>query len=139
MRLTSAEVFSIVWDWIQYSPLHAEVPTMYPDKHPDATPTSPLTGEFIVVNSLTNVLGDMQVATVNVNIYVPDDTPTINKVEQRYPNKTRLKELTKIAYGSLQGYPITERWFFDVSSENIISEQGIPYSFANIKITFKKF
>lgn len=139
MNLTSSEVFGIVWDWIQCSPLYAVIPTMYQYKHPDSTPASPLKGEFIVVNSLTNVLGDSQIATVNVNIYVPDETPTINKSEQRFPNGKRLGELTKIAYGSLQGFPVSKRWFFDISSENIISEEEIPYSFANLKVTLKKF
>lgn len=139
MRLTTIEVFNIVWDWVRNSPLYSVVPKMYPHKHPDATPTTPLEGEFIVINTLSNATGDMQVASVNVNIYVPDDTPSINKVEQRFPNTTRLGELTKVAYGSLQGFPINGRMFFDLSEENIISEEAIPYSFSNIKVTLKSY
>lgn len=137
--LTTTEVFNIVWDWVCCSPLYAVVPKMYPYKYPDVSPVNPLNGEFIVINTLSNSAGDTQVATVNVNIYVPDETPSINKVEQRFPNRKRLGELTKIAYGSLQGFPVSERWFFDVSSEQIISEEDIPYSFSNIKVTLKRF
>ena len=139
MRLTTAEVFDIVWDWVRSSPLYTVVPVMYPYKFPEVTPTNPLKGEFLVINTLTNVVGDTQVATVNVNIYVPDETPTVNKVKQRFPNHKRLKELTKVAYGSLQGVPASGRMFFDLSSETLISEEEIPYSLANIKVTLKKY
>lgn len=138
-NLTSLEVFDIIWGWLKASPLCRIVPTMYPYKYPDVTPDNPLSGEFLVVKPLTNVTGDSQVATVNVNIYVPDDTPSIHRVEQRYPKIKRLSELTKVAYGSLQGFPVSERWFFDVSDENVFSEDDIPYSFSNIRVTLKRF
>lgn len=134
MNLTSTEIFSIVWNQITNSILGWEVPVMYADHYP-INPE----GEFIVVNSLSNVVGDSQVATVNVNIYVPDDTPTINRKEQRYPNRSRLNELTRDAYTSLQGYPLSKRWFFDVSDETLISEEGISYTFSNIKVKLKKY
>ena len=76
---------------------------------------------------------------VNVNIYVPDTTPTLSGVEQRYMNRRRLSELTRIAYESIRNYPIDERYFFDISDETLISEEEIPYSFANIKVKLKKY
>ena len=66
MNLTSTEIFKLVWDRIRDSPFGKYVPTMYADHYPNNP-----SGEFIVVNSLSNVVGDSQVATVNVNIYVP--------------------------------------------------------------------
>ena len=134
MNLTCTEIFKLVWDRIRTSPLSQAVPTMYADHYPNNP-----SGEFIVVNSLSNVVGDSQVATVNVNIYVPDDTPTINREEQRFPNRNRLNELTRIAFDSLGHYPIGERWFFDVSDETLISEEGISYTFSNIKLKLKKY
>lgn len=134
MNLTCTEIFKLVWDRIRNSPLSQAVPTMYADHYPNNP-----SGEFIVVNSLSNVVGDSQVATVNVNIYVPDDTPTINREEQRFPNRNRLNELTRIAFDSLANYPIAERWFFDVSDETLISEEGISYTFSNIKVKLKKY
>ena len=133
MNLTCTEIFKLVWDRIRNSPLSQAVPTMYADHYPNNP-----SGEFIVVNSLSNVVGDSQVATVNVNIYVPDDTPTINREEQRFPNRNRLNELTRIAFDSLANYPIAERWFFDVSDETIVSEENISYTFSNIKVKLKK-
>lgn len=139
MNLTSLEIFDIVWDWVANSHLAEAVPTMYKDHYPQYPSNRSIKGEFMVINTLTNAIGDGQVATLNVNIYVPDNTPREAAVSQRYPNRERLSELAKVAYEVLQGYPITERWFFDVSSETILSERDIPYSFANIKVTLKKF
>lgn len=134
MTLTSTEIFDIVWGYIRKSPLAEAVPIMYADHYPN----KPL-GEFIVVKSLTNAIGDLQAATVNVNIYVPDTTPTIDREEQRYPNRKRLNELTRIAFEALEGYPTNERWYFDVSGETLISEEGIPYSFSNIQVKLIKY
>ena len=106
---------------------------MYADHYPNNP-----TGEFIVMTSLSNVIGTSQVVTVNVNLYVPDNTPTINTEKQRYPDRNRLNELTRIAFDSLANYPIAERWFFDVSDETIVSEENISYTFSNIKVKLKK-
>lgn len=133
MNLTSTETFKFIWDCILDSPLHEAVPIMYADHYPNNP-----TGEFIVMTSLSNVIGTSQVITVNVNLYVPDNTPTINTEKQRYPDRNRLNELTRIAFDSLANYPIAERWFFDVSDETIVSEENISYTFSNIKVKLKK-
>lgn len=134
MNLTSTEIFNLVWKCLRESPLSEQLPVMYADHHP----TNP-TDEFVVMTSLTNVAGDVQVATVNVNIYVPDQTPTINREEQRYPNRERLNELTRIAFKALRCYPAENRWFFDVSEETLISEEEIFYTFSNIKVKLKRY
>lgn len=141
MSLTSFEVARIVWDWIKQSPLAAAVPTMYFDHFPQQSvgKGSVLKGEFIVITPLSNVVGDAQIASINVNVYVPDDTPRLNGIEQRYPDRNRLAELTKIAYEALRAYPLGSRMFFDVSSDNLFSEEDIPYSFSNIKVTLKSY
>lgn len=138
MTLTSTEIFSIVWNSIRNSKLGKAVPTMYADHYPTGS-ANRLQGDFLVITSLSNVIADTQVATVNVNIYVHDDTPTVSKVEQRYPNRNRLSELTRLAFNSLKCYPTDERYFFDVSDESLISEEEIPYSFVSIKIKLKKY
>lgn len=137
---TTTEIFNFVWEAIKLSPLSEVIPTIYADHYPTQGGSGkPLPKEFIVVNSLSNAVGDMQVATLNVNIYVHDQTPTINRQEQRYPDRLRLMELTQIAFDSLRGYPTDGRWFFDVSNETLISEDAIPYTLSNIKITFRKY
>lgn len=139
MNLTSFDILDIVRDWVSKSPLKKAVPNIYADHYPQHPSNRNIKGEFIVINTLSNAIGEGQVATLNVNIYVPDLTPRENAVAQRYPNRERLSYLTRIAYEVLQGYPVTERWYFDVSSENIISDREIPYSFSNIKVTLKRF
>ena len=138
-ELTSAEIFDIVWSALRNSELAHEVPTIYPDHFPETTTNSHLAGEFIVVSTLSNVLGDMQVATVNVNIYCQDSTPTIDRTEQRYPNRKRLGELAKLAYNALTRYPIDERYYFKVLSETLLIEQDFPYSFINLKVQLKNY
>lgn len=138
IRKTSAEILSLVWDWIRTTPLYEAVPTMYLDHFPTSS-THKLSGEFIVLSTLSNTMGEQQVATVNVNIYVPDTTPRINKEEQRYPDNNRLAELTKIAYDALRCYPLSDRYIFDILDETLISEGDIPYTFSNIKVQLKNY
>ena len=137
-RMTTAEILSMVWDWIRTTPLFEAVPAMYFDHFPTSS-VNKISGEFIVISALSNVMGDEQVATVNVNIYVPDTTPRINKEEQRYPDNKRLAELTAIAYDALRCYPIDGRFFFDILDEVLISEGDIPYTFSNIKVQLKNY
>ena len=132
--LTSMEIFDLVWERIRNSGLGQLIPIIYADHYPEVTPTNQLSGEFIVLTSLSNVIGDDQVASVNVNVYVPDITPTINRTEQRYPNRARFKEIIPIALESLNSYPLDERYHFSVRGENLISEENVPYSFVNLKI-----
>lgn len=138
-KLTSNDIFNIVWTALRTSRLSNEVPTMYADHFPTSTSNNPLTGEFIVVAPLSNAVGDIQVATVNVNIYVPDVTPTIDRSEQRYPNRKRLGELSALAYDALSIYPSNERYYFDVQSETLFSESEFSYSFVNIKVQLKNY
>ena len=139
MNLTSSDIFRIIYEWVEASPLADAVPTIYEDHYPRQALNRSKMGEFVVLNVLSNSVGDGQTATINVNIYVPDTTEKIKSIEQRYPNHPRLAELSRIAYDSLKGYPVTERWFFDISSEVILKDEDIPYSFANIRLTLKRF
>lgn len=138
-RLTSNDIFNIVWNALRTSRLSNEVPTMYADHFPTSTSNNRLTGEFIVVSPLSNAVGDIQVATININIYVPDVTPTIERSEQRYPNRKRLGELSALAYEALSKYPPNERYYFDVQSETLLSESEFFHSFVNIKVQLKKY
>ena len=139
IKLTSNAIFDIVWNALRNSELSNEVPTMYADHFPEKTTNSKLSGEFIVVTPLSNSLGDIQVATVNVNIYVADSTPTIDRTEQRYPDRKRLAELSELAYKALSVYPHDKRYYFDILSESLLSEQEIAYSFINLKVQLKNY
>jgi hypothetical protein len=139
MNLTSLDIFRIIYEWVEVSFSAEGRHTRYEDHYPRQALNRSKMGEFVVLNVLSNSVGDGQTATINVNIYVPDTTEKIKSIEQRYPNHPRLAELSRIAYDSLKGYPVTERWFFDISSEVILKDEDIPYSFANIRLTLKRF
>lgn len=136
--MTSSHILSLVWEVVRNSSLHDAVPTMYKDHFPTAYANS-MKEEFIVIKALSNAIADTQIATVNINIYVPDTTPRINKEEQRYPNYNRLEELTTLAYEALRCYPTDARFFFDVQGESLFSEGDIPYTFSNIKVQLKNY
>lgn len=136
--MTTTEMLSMVWDWVRTTPLYDAVPTMYFGHFPTSS-VNRQGGEFIVINAISNTIGEMQIATFNVNIYVPDLTPRINKEEQRYPNRERLAELTAIAYDALRCYPMGNRYFFDILDESLISEGDIPYTISNIKVQLKNY
>lgn len=138
-KLTSAEIFDIIWNAVRGSRLHAEVPMMYADHYPVSANNEKMSGEFIVISQISNAIGDIQVSTVNVNIYTPDSTPSINRSEQRYPNRKRLGELALLAYEALSKSPLDERYTFEVQSETVISERELPYSFLNVKVQLKNY
>lgn len=134
MNLTTNEIFDKVITRVLETKLGESVPVLYRHHYPNKP-----SGEFVVITTLDNTINGLQIASVNVNIYVPDLMPTIDREKQRYPNDARLKELSIIAYKSLAFYPINERWFFDVENESLISEENISYTFLNIKIKLKRY
>lgn len=95
------------------------------------------TGEFVVINTIGNQIIRTQVATVNVNIYVPDQKVTINGVAQRVSNETRLRALSEVAIKEVSTF--SGRRFFDVTAEDVIEEEEIEYSFVNIKCQFYNY
>jgi hypothetical protein len=95
------------------------------------------TGEFVVINTIGNQIIRTQVATVNVNIYVPDQKVTINGVAQRVSNETRLRALSEVAIKEVSTF--SGRHFFDVTAEDVIEEEEIEYSFINIKCQFYNY
>lgn len=133
-ELTTTDILQLAYSRIRNSPLAKQVPQIYKYKH-FLNPK----GEFIVVTPLANAINDSQIATINVNIYVPDKSPTIDSKPQREPNDARLSELSKLAMDALKWYNTGERYFFRVEEETIISEEqaGLNYSFSNIKVKFQ--
>ena len=61
-------------------------------------------GEYVVVGTIGNTLIGEQVATVNVNIYVPDKLLTINGVSQRVRDNARIDSLTESLLGVIDNY-----------------------------------
>lgn len=131
-ELTTSDILQLVYSRLRDSELGKKVPAIYKYKY-FLNPT----GEFIVVTPLANAINDSQIATINVNIYIPDRKPTIGREKQREPNDARINELAKLAIDALKWYDTGERYFFRVEAEAIISEESIDYSFSNIKVKFQ--
>lgn len=133
-ELTTPDILQLIYSRIRNSALAKQVPKIYKYKHL-LNPT----GEFIVVAPLANVINNSQTATINVNIYVPDKSPVFDGQKQRELNDGRLNDLTRLAMEALKWYDTGERYFFRVEAETIISEEqeGLNYSFSNIKVKFQ--
>lgn len=98
-------------------------------------------GEYVVVGTIGNTLIGEQVATVNVNIYVPDKLLTINGVSQRVRDNARIDAITESILSVIDNYTgeNTEGgWYrYYKTNQSVISEEDINYSFSNIQLTFK--
>lgn len=92
--------------------------------------------EDIVVNCLP-VTGDLiQLATVNVNIYVPDLHATVAGVRQYLPNLARMDTLAAMAITALDNIN-TPGYYFYIASQVVYQEQAIHQHFINLRIEFK--
>ena len=92
--------------------------------------------EDIVINCLPTSGHQMQTATVNVNIYVPDTLIKISGVNQYKSNFTRLKTLSTLAISllieiAMPGYHIR------IVNQGVINEDIIHQHFINIRLEFK--
>lgn len=98
-------------------------------------------GEYVVVGTIGNTLIGEQVATVNVNIYVPDKLLTINGVSQRVRDNARIDSLTAELLEVIDNYTGENSeggWYrYYKTNQSVISEEDIDYSFSNIQLTFK--
>lgn len=98
-------------------------------------------GEYVVVGTIGNTLIGEQVATVNVNIYVPDKLLTINGVSQRVRDNARIDTITESILSVIDNYTGKNSeggWYrYYKTNQSVISEEDINYSFSNIQLTFK--
>ena len=98
-------------------------------------------GEYLVVGTIGNTLIGEQVATVNVNIYVPDKLLTINGVSQRVRDNARIDSLTESLLGVIDNYTVENSeggWYrYYKTNQSVLSEEEINYSVSNIQLTFK--
>ncbi len=90
--------------------------------------------EDIVINTIDSTQAYLpQIATSNVNIYVPDSTKNINGKNQMTMNKTRLNAITKIVLRILREAHIDGLALIPVG-QTTLSEPDIDQHFVNIRI-----
>lgn len=89
--------------------------------------------EDIVISILDNDAGQMQVAFVNVNIYVPDDM----RDGQSEEKSIRLRELCKISYNLLE-VGRGDSYRFTLDKQRVMEVSGKNEHFINNKLLYRQ-
>lgn len=129
---TSFDIDKIVFDILSNSVKRVISGSVYyQNDRPDCS-----MDEDIVVNTISSTQDCLpQIATSNINIYVPDVRRNIKGVEQLKPNHKRLSELTKKVLEELRVANVTGL-LFTPEGQTILQEKGANQHFSNIRITW---
>lgn len=92
--------------------------------------------EDVVINCLPVTSDYLQLATVNVNIYVPDLHSEYNSTEQYLPDLARLDTLAAMAITALYG-EYRPGYFFYITSQVVYAEEATHEHFINLRVEFK--
>ena len=92
--------------------------------------------EDVVINCLPVTNDVLQLATVNVNIYVPDLHATTGTIQQYLPDLVRLNTLAALAITALNGIYMPG-YFFYIASQVVYPEEATHEHFINLRIEFK--
>lgn len=129
---TSFDIDEIVFDILSKSVRQIiSGSVFYQNDRPDGS-----MDEDIVVNTISSTQDCLpQIATSNINIYVPDVRRNIKGVEQLKPNHKRLSELTGIVLGVLRSANV-DGLLFTPEGQTILQEKSAKLHFSNIRITW---
>lgn len=128
------QVIDEVYQVIKVSQLKTEITgNLYKLIRPDNS-----TEEDVVINSLPISGDQIQLATINVNIYVPDKQVKISGKDQQIPDYVRLNTLTELATNTLQEHYAGESAFY-ISLQQVYREESIKYHYSNIRIEYSFF
>jgi len=94
--------------------------------------------EDIVINALPVTPGDINLCTVNVNVYVNDMQVSINGKPQQQPDFQRLKQLADLGKMSLLEYS-SQVFKFDIANIGLIREESINQHFLNFRLEYGAF
>lgn len=101
----------------------------------DTRPDDP-DAEDIAINTVTMTSDCLpQLATSNVNIYVPDTEKTIGGKSQSVANRIRLKAITERVMSALRGARV-EGLKIIPESQTVMAETSIRQHFVNIRISW---
>lgn len=92
--------------------------------------------EDVVINCLPVLNDQVQLATVNVNIYVPDIESKSNNVSQYLPNHKRLSELANKAKEILEEV-YSDEYDYSIQQQGTPKEDAIHQHYVNLRIEFK--
>jgi len=91
--------------------------------------------EDCVINCLPVSTDQLQRATANVNIYVPDISISLGGKPQYQPAFMRLQELSHIAISILCEMN-EEQYLYEISYQGLLKEESINQHFINLRIEF---
>lgn len=93
--------------------------------------------EDVVINCLpVTGTNPLQLATANVNIYVPDLHATVNGIRQYLPDFARMDTLAAKAIAAVDNTNAAG-YFYWVASQSIFDEDTTHQHFINLRIDFK--
>lgn len=131
MKSTS-ELINLIYGIVKDSALADEITgTIYKRIRPNGSLT-----EDIVINCLPTGNANVQDATVNLNIYVPDLESKSNSTNQFLPDTKRIEELESIANTVFTDVNASGYWF-DVQFISVIQESEINQHFINVRLNIK--
>jgi hypothetical protein len=129
---TTLDTVDIVWQLLDASALKDDLSgAIFKHRRPVASDK-----EDVVVNSLAVNNTQLQQGLVNVNIYVPNLSITVNEAtDGSQPDHVRLKELASMACGILD-----DNWDldfnFDVQQQVVIMDEETKEHYINIRLNF---
>ena len=129
MIQTDIDIKDGIWEWIASSSLAGEVSgSIYKDQRPLNS-----TKEDIVIAVLARDAGSqIQNATVNVNIYIPD----VRRGKEAIDDTKRLRTVSTLAASILEyrhiGYAI-----YELASQEIFKANGVDWHVINNRLSVK--
>lgn len=94
--------------------------------------------EDIVINALPVTPGDINLCTVNVNVYVNDLQVSIGGKPQQQPDIQRLKQLADLGKMSLLEYS-SQVFKFEITNIGLIREESVNQHFLNFRLEYGAF
>lgn len=94
--------------------------------------------EDIVINALPVTPGDINLCTVNVNVYVNDLQVSIGGKPQQQPDIQRLKQLADLGKMSLLEYS-SQVFKFEIANIGLIREESVNQHFLNFRLEYGAF
>lgn len=129
--MSTFDLESLLFSLLQKSPVSAAITggIYLGDDRPDDS-----TKEDIIINTIDLTQDYLpQVATSNVNIYVPDKNVMIAGKQQLKANRIRLKELSAMVIETIRCTNITGL-IMTASSQTLLSEPKVNQHYVNIRV-----
>lgn len=128
---TTLDLVDVTWDRLNSSSLKTAITgKIYKYRRPVNSNV-----EDVVINSLPVTNEQLQRAVVNVNVFVPDVTISVNGNQDKVPNHVRLKQLAQTATSELNDRLIGD-YSWEVQQQTVLEDEESQQHFVNIRLQF---